>query len=135
MQLTITPFTYIFTFSYIVEFEMKDLINVMKALSEPNRVKILKMLQHRVMCVCEIKEVLQLSQPTVSRHLKVLKDAGLVGNRKEGLWVNYYLTVGDSSPYAANILGSLRHWLDDDREIETLVKKLPTIRREEVCKR
>ena len=79
----------------------------MKALSDPNRVKILKMLQHRMMCVCEIKEALGLAQPTISRHLKVLESAGLVGYKKDGLWVNYHITGGDDSPYAANLLGNL----------------------------
>ena len=114
---------------------MKDFIRVMKALSDPNRVKILKMLQNKVMCVCEIKEALGLAQPTVSRHLKVLESAGLVGYKKDGLWVDYHLTDGDNSPYTANLLGNLRHWLQDDPEIEALVERLPTIDREEVCKR
>jgi ArsR family transcriptional regulator len=114
---------------------LKEFIRVMKALSDPNRVKILKMLQHRLMCVCEIKEALGLAQPTVSCHLKVLKSAGLVGYRKDGLWVNYHITGGDNSAYAANLLGNLRHWLQDDPEIEELVERLPTIDRQEVCKR
>ena len=109
---------------------MKELIRVMKALSDPNRVKIIKMLQQRVMCVCEVKEALGLAQPTVSRHLKVLEGAGLVGYKKDGLWVNYHLADGDNSPYAANLLGNLRHWLQDDPEIEELVERLPTIDRE-----
>ncbi len=114
---------------------MKDFIGVMKALSDPNRVRILKMLQHRVMCVCEIKEALGLAQPTVSRHLKVLEGAGQVGCKKDGLWVNYHLADGDKSPYAANLLGNMRHWLQDDPEIQELVERLPRIDREEVCKR
>ena len=114
---------------------MKEFIRVMKALSDPNRVRILKMLQHRVMCVCEIKAALDLAQPTISRHLKVLENAGLVGYKKDGLWVNYHIADGDNSPYAANLLGNLRHWLQGDSEIKSLLEKLPTIHREEVCKR
>ena len=114
---------------------MKQLIKVMKALSDPSRVKIVKMLQHRVMCVCEIQAALELAQPTVSKHLRVLEDAGLLGHEKEGLWVNYHLTDGSSSPYAASLLGNLKHWLDDDLEIVHLVEKLPSIKREEVCKK
>jgi ArsR family transcriptional regulator len=125
----------IFIFSYIWEVRLKEFIRVMKALSDPNRVKILKMLQNRMMCVCEIKEALGLAQPTISRHLKVLESAGLVDYKKDGLWVNYYITGGDASPYAANLLGNLRHWLQDDPGIKSLLEKLPTIRREEVCKR
>jgi len=114
---------------------MKDFIKVMKALSEPNRVKIVKMLQHKMMCVCEMQAALQITQPSVSKHLKILEDAGLVGSKKDGLWVNYHLTDGVSSPYAAALLGNLRHWLEQDREIGELVEKLPTIRREDVCKK
>ena len=66
----------------------------MKALSDPNRVKIVKMLQHRLMCVCELREALQIAQPSVSKHLKVLEEAGLVDYKKDGLWVNYHLNEG-----------------------------------------
>ena len=126
---------YIPILKYMKDCIMKQLIKVMKGLSDPSRVKIVKMLQHRVMCVCEIQAALELAQPTVSKHLKVLEDAGLVSYRKDGLWVNYYLVDGKSSPYAATLLGNLKHWLDEEPEIETLVEKLPMIRREEVCKR
>ena len=114
---------------------MKQLVRVMKALSDTNRVKILKMLQNRVMCVCEIKEALGLAQPTVSRHLKVLESAGLVGYKKDGLWVNYHLADGDNSPYAASLLGNLRHWLQNDPEIQELLGRIPGIDRQEVCRR
>jgi ArsR family transcriptional regulator len=107
----------------------------MKALSDPNRIKILKMLQHRTMCVCELQAALNLAQPTVSNHLKQLEDSGLVGSYKDGLWVNYHLADGGSTPYAAAMLGNLRHWLEGEPEIMNLVSKLPTIKREEVCKR
>ncbi len=106
----------------------------MKALSDPGRVKIIKMLQHKTLCVCELQTALQLSQPTVSKHLKILENAGLVCSRKEGLWVNYSLSHG-SSPYAATLLGSLKHWLNEETEIRELVKKLPDINREFIRRR
>jgi len=114
---------------------MKDFIKVMKALSDPNRVKIVKMLQHKIMCVCEMKEALHISQPGVSKHLKILEDAGLVDFRKDGLWVNYHLTDGGKSPYVASLLGNLRHWLEDEPGVEELIRKLPQIRREEICRK
>jgi len=114
---------------------MKDFIRVMKALSDPNRVKILKMLQCNAMCVCEIQAALGIAQPTVSKHLKFLEDAGLVGYKKEGQWVNYHLTDGSRSPYAASLLGNMKHWLKEDKEIHLIMEKLPAIRREDLCAR
>jgi ArsR family transcriptional regulator, arsenate/arsenite/antimonite-responsive transcriptional repressor len=119
---------------YIGDVTMKDFIRVMKALSDPNRVKILKMLQRKAMCVCEIQAALGIAQPTVSKHLKFLEDTGLVSFKKDGQWVNYYLTDGSKSPYAASLLGNLKHWITEDREIQLLIKKLQTIRREDICK-
>lgn len=113
---------------------MQGFIKVMKALSDPNRVKIVKMLQYKPMCVCEIQTALEIAQPTASKHLKILEEAGLVTFYKDGLWVNYQLTDGATSPYAASLLGNLRHWLEEDRQISELVERLPTIRRENVCK-
>ena len=112
---------------------MRDFIKVMKALSDPNRVKMIKMLQLRVLCVCEIQEALGLAQSTASKHLKILEEAGLITYFKEGLWVNYRLADGSRNPYAASLLGNLRHWLVDDAEVAALVAKLPDIRREIIC--
>lgn len=113
---------------------MRKFIKVMKAVSDPSRVKILKMLQRRVMCVCEIQAALETAQSTASKHLKILEEAGLITYYKEGLWVNYTLADGTDSPYAANLIGNLKHWLEDDEGIEALVEKLPEIRRETICK-
>ena len=115
--------------------EMKDFLKVMKALSDPNRVKIIKMLQHKVMCVCEIQAALRIAQPSVSNHLKILEEAGLVTFQKDGMWVNYQLSDGTASPYAANLLGNLRHWLEDDSQLTEIVEKLPAIRREDICRK
>ena len=114
---------------------MKDFLKVMKALSDPNRVKIIKMLQHKEMCVCEMQATLQIAQPSVSKHLKILENAGLVTPHRDGMWVNYQLTDGSSSPYAASLLGNLRHWLEDDLELTEIVEKLPAIRREDICRK
>ena len=114
---------------------MRDFIKVMKALSDPSRVKILKMLQHRDMCVCEIQAALGLAQPTISKHLKVLEEAGLVGFVKDGLWVNYFLAEGTSSPFAATLLGNLRHWPDDEPGVKDIVDRLSEFEREKICEK
>jgi len=60
-----------------------------KALADETRLRILKLLQVREMCVCEVMVALDLTQPTASHHLGILENAGLVKNRKEGKWVFY----------------------------------------------
>ncbi|MFP3928373.1 MAG: ArsR/SmtB family transcription factor [Desulfobacteraceae bacterium] len=114
---------------------MKSFTRVMKALSEPNRVKIIKLLQHRGMCVCEIREALGISQPSASKHLRILGEAGLVESRRDGLWVNYFPSDGASSPYASTIMGNLRHWLEEGPEVQELIRILPSIHRDTVCRR
>lgn len=112
---------------------MRKFIKVMKALSDPNRVKMVKLLQRRVLCVCEIQEALGLAQSTASKHLKILEEAGIITYQKEGSWVNYRLTDGDRNPYVASLLGNLRHWLEDDADVTDLVARLPEINRETIC--
>ncbi|MDY7038083.1 MAG: metalloregulator ArsR/SmtB family transcription factor [Thermodesulfobacteriota bacterium] len=112
---------------------MKEFIKVMKALSDPNRVKMVKLLQRRVLCVCEMQEALRLAQSTVSKHLKILEEAGLITYLKEGPWVNYRLADGAKNPYLANLLGNLRYWMEDDEDMMALIKRLPEIHRENIC--
>ena len=111
---------------------MKAFIQVMKAASDPTRVKILKILEKRMMCVCELQTALGTAQSTTSKHLKILEDAGLVDSQKDGLWVNYTLADGRQSPFAASLLGNLRHWLNDQPEISALVEKTAHIDRFEI---
>ena len=112
---------------------MKEYVKVMKALAEPVRVKIIKMLEVRELCVCEIQAALDIPQPTVSKHLKVLEEAGLVAGSRDGLWINYHL-VGDSeSVYVGKLLENLQNWFGNHPEIRPILKKLPGISREQVC--
>ncbi len=58
--------------------------SLFKALGEPTRLKIIKLLAARELCVCDLEDIMQISQPRISQHLKVLKYAGMVNERKEG---------------------------------------------------
>jgi ArsR family transcriptional regulator len=77
---------------------MDQFVKVMKALSEPSRLKIIKMLQHKPMCVCEIQKTRDIPQPTASRQLKILEDAGIAESRKRGLWVISILRTAQVAP-------------------------------------
>jgi ArsR family transcriptional regulator len=67
----------------------KELVTVLKALGDEHRLKILQLMLDEEKCVCEIIEQIELSQPTISHHLKVLKNADIILDRKEGKWVIY----------------------------------------------
>lgn len=110
---------------------MKPFLRVMKALSDPNRVRILKLLEKNALCVCEIQEVLGLAQPTVSSHMKTLEDAGLVDKERQGTWMIYRQADGRESVYAANMLATLHDWLNEDIELQRMMKALP----ETTCQR
>jgi len=114
---------------------MKTFLKVMKAASDPTRVKILKMLQKKGMCVCEIQTALGAAQSTASKHLKILEEAGLVTSSKDGLWVNYGMADGGQNPYAANLIGNMRHWLDNDPEISILLESIQRIDRYQIVDR
>lgn len=114
---------------------MKQLIRVMKALTDPNRLRMMKMLDHQEMCVCEICAALAMAQPTVSNHLRVLERAGLVTSRKEGLWVNYRLADPPDSAYAQDMQRQIAAWLNDEPGIVDLLARLPTINRRELTRK
>lgn len=64
---------------------------VFKALCDPNRLMILEMLQSGEKCACKILETLDIGQSTLSHHLKILCESGLVGSRRDGKWMHYAL--------------------------------------------
>lgn len=74
---------------------MKELLSIFKALSDETRLRILKLLENGELCVCHIVAAVDMSQPKVSFHLKVLKDSGLVKDRREGKWMHYRLNESD----------------------------------------
>jgi ArsR family transcriptional regulator len=69
----------------------KDIYKIFKALGEPTRLKIIKMLSIQSMCVCELSAVLDMLQPRVSQHLRILKEIDIVKENREGYWVYYSL--------------------------------------------
>ncbi len=74
---------------------MKDLLIVFKALSDKTRLRILKLLEHGELCVCEIVAALNTIQPKISFHLTTLKKAGLIKDRKHGKWIHYHINDSD----------------------------------------
>ena len=111
---------------------MRELILVLKAAADPMR--IVKMLERKRMCVCELTAVLGIQQSSVSHHLRILKDAGLVDDFRNGPWIDYALTKKRHNDYAPDVLKKLSSWLNEDTEIEGDLKKARKADRKELCK-
>ena len=104
---------------------MKNLLRVTKALADANRVRVVKLLEDRALCVCELQQVLGLAQPTVSSHMRILEDAGLVNKERQGTWMIYSQALDSPSPYVQTMLRELRGWLADDAILQAMIAALP----------
>ncbi|ANS74448.1 ArsR family transcriptional regulator [Paenibacillus yonginensis] len=83
-----------------------EISETMKLLADKTRLTIMALLKEREMCVCDIVDILETSQPNVSQHLKKLKTGGLVHEAKRSQWVYYSLNVEDK-PYLESVVDQL----------------------------
>lgn len=107
---------------------ISDYESVLKAAADPVRARILKLLEGQELCVCELIEVLGLSQSTVSGHLSLLKKAGMVKDRREGRWAHYSLSDRKTNPYALPMLALMLGWLDDDAIVRADRRRLASLK-------
>ncbi len=117
---------------------MRDLMTVIKALADENRVRILWAVQGRELCVCQIVELLGLAQSTVSKHVSILHQARLVESRKEGRWMFYRAADADSPVEAREIAAVVSKLLANNPEAGEDAKRLKQIMRidrDELCRR
>jgi len=105
---------------------MKRLINTLKALSDPIRLRIINLLYIQELCVCEIVDALSLPQPTISRHLTILKNVGLVDDKKQGQWVFYNIIVSkDDGNFIKTLIETeLQKESIFQKDIEAMQKRL-----------
>ena len=93
---------------------MQELVKIFKALGDETRIRLLKLLEQRELCVCELMQALNMTQSRVSRNLGILKNAGLVKDRRDGLWVHY--SLNDEARYQIQkLLGVLKDSCNDDK--------------------
>ncbi|MGI6664435.1 MAG: ArsR/SmtB family transcription factor [Christensenellaceae bacterium] len=81
----------------------QEYAKIFKAFADEKRLSILKMLHHEELCACKIQEHLQIGQSTLSHHMKILCDAGVVRGRREGKWIHYSIHLSGSI-YAVRLL-------------------------------
>lgn len=92
---------------------MNELLNIFKALSDETRLRIMKLLEHGELCVCDIVAAFDMIQPKVSFHLGVLKKAGLVKDRKQGKWMHY--RIDDSDMFKRFLILSIMERIPEDK--------------------
>lgn len=100
-----------------------------RAVADPSRLRILTMLREGELCVCQITAVLDLAPATVSKHLSLLRTAGLLRQRKDGRWVYYRLAEHGPNPFAPGMLalvGTLS--VDGDPVLEADRARLAAVR-------
>ena len=106
---------------------MRDLMAVLKALADENRVRVLTALGPQELCVCQIVELLGLAPSTVSKHMAILKQARLVDSRKQGRWMFYCLAKNDTSVEAKKLTAIVSQLLADAPQTREDAKRLNQI--------
>ncbi len=106
---------------------MRTIVNITKALGDGSRLRVLMALSGGELCVCQIVAMLGLAPSTVSKHMYVLRQAGLVEARKEGRWVYYRLPVEGSDKAAREAVRWVQRHLVDDPQIVRDAKTLKAV--------
>jgi ArsR family transcriptional regulator len=106
--------------------ELERVSNVLKLLGDKTRLTIVGLLNLRECCVCEFQEVFDTSQPSISQHLRKLKDAGIVKEERRGQWI--YYSLNSQSDLYGLIKDILEHVPDQTEKIKQIEKSNPTLR-------
>ena len=108
---------------------MENTVILFQALAENSRLRILKCLQVRAACVCELTQATGMSQTRVSRHLGILRDAGLVQDTRDAQWVIYSLAQPPTQALVGKVLILLAEWGEDNEQVIEDRKRLATATR------
>ena len=108
---------------------MRYLVRILKSLSDETRLRIFNMLYERECCVCEIIDVLNISQPRASHHLGAMYNAGLLKMRRVGIYSLYSIDRENLESYAIDILKAVREGLEDDEITRSDLVKLHAAQR------
>ncbi|MDR7001858.1 ArsR family transcriptional regulator [Neobacillus niacini] len=105
--------------------DLERAANVLKLLGDKTRLTIVGILKQRECCVCEFLEVFDMSQPSISQHLRKLKDAGMVKEERRGQWI--YYSLNQQSEMYGLIEDILEHVPDQIEKIKMIEKNNPTL--------
>lgn len=108
---------------------LKDFVRVSKAMSDGTRVRIVSLLRQRELCVCQIMKILGMGQSTVSKHLGILRDAGLIESDKRGTWSFYRLSREGTNRHTRDFIRLLPSLPGDDPSLQKDARKLKEVGR------
>jgi ArsR family transcriptional regulator len=111
---------------------MKKLESTLKALADEKRARILKLVSVKKLCVCELADILGVTQPAVSRHLKKLRSAGLIGCEQDGFWTNYFILKPKDKRVKA-LMECVGKWLNDEESVRRDARKAMKTNRQKLC--
>lgn len=108
---------------------MRTLLAIAKALSDEHRVRALMSLRGGELCLCQVIEMLGLAPSTVSKHMAILRQAGLVASRKDGRWTFFRLADKDALPAVREATRWVQNSVRDDRQIMEDARRLKAVRK------
>ncbi|HZR19187.1 MAG TPA: metalloregulator ArsR/SmtB family transcription factor [Verrucomicrobiae bacterium] len=117
---------------------MRDLLKITKALADENRIRALLALREGELCACQITELFGLAPSTMSKHMSILYQAGLVDSRKEGRWIYFRLADGEAPAVVKKAIDWICKAAADQPRVQKDTKQLKKIMRmnpSEICKR
>ena len=117
---------------------MREILAIMKALADENRLRIVAALDGHELCLCQIVDLLELATSTVSRHMSILQQARIVDSRKDGRWSYFRLATDEGLPQADEAASLVITSLQKDPRARSDAKRLKQILKlnpEELCRR
>ncbi|MFP4020246.1 MAG: ArsR/SmtB family transcription factor [Halanaerobium sp.] len=99
----------------------KEIVKMLKAIADENRLQMINLLSCETLCSCHFVNILEISQPNVSHHLKILKEAGLIEASKRGRWIDYTLNE-DNIALIKNELNNILGKCEEDFNLQKLRK-------------
>ncbi|MDC0358024.1 metalloregulator ArsR/SmtB family transcription factor [Oligoflexia bacterium] len=127
-------------FRYMAKYrnELPEVLAVLKAVADENRLRVMNVLKKGELCVCQITALLALAPSTVSKHMSILKQHGLVESRKEGRWIYYRLAAHNGRTNVAEIRALLHHLLQNDEQASVDLQSIMEIQKidpEKLCRK
>ena len=110
---------------------MDNIEKFLKVISDKNRLRILRILSARKMCVCELSFILGITQPSVSKHIKKLKVAGMIASEQDHFWTNYY--IKNYRGFKKAIWAYLKKFLNGEAIVKRDLQKLKKADRFRLC--